>query len=65
MPCDVTASDGGYSAAMGCTFVNPAINEVRCIGGLNGTSAAYAGRGGTIINHVKGIASSGTGQWFE
>ena len=65
MLCDVTASDGTYSAAMGCQFIDQATQEASCIGGLYGTSGAYAGRRGTITNHGKGSASSGTGQWFQ
>ncbi len=65
MLCDVTAPDGEYSATMGCQFINQATNEASCIGGLYGTSGAYAGRRGTITTHAKGSASSGTGQWFQ
>ena len=65
MLCDITASDGTYSATMGCQFVNPSAQEVSCIGGLYGTGGIYAGRRGSITNHAKGSASTGTGQWFE
>ncbi|MFM9852472.1 MAG: hypothetical protein ACKVOJ_06665 [Sphingomonadaceae bacterium] len=65
MLCDITASDGGYSATMGCQFIDAAKGEVSCIGGLYGTSGTYAGRRGSITNHAKGSASTGTGQWFQ
>lgn len=65
MLCDITAANGTYSATMGCQFVNPAAQEVSCIGGLYGTGGAYAGRRGSITNHAKGSASTGTGQWFQ
>ncbi len=65
MLCDIAAANGSYSATMGCQFVNPAKQEVSCIGGLYGTGGAYAGRRGTITNHAKGSVSTGTGQWFE
>lgn len=65
MLCDITASDGGYSATLGCQFINPAKQEASCIGGLYGTSGAYAGKRGVITNHAKGSSSTGTGQWFE
>ncbi len=65
MLCDITAANGTYSATMGCMFVNPAKQEVSCIGGLYGTSGAYEGRRGSITNHAKGSVSTGTGQWFQ
>ena len=65
MLCDITASDGGYSATMGCQFIDVAKGEASCIGGLFGTSGAYAGRRGSITNHGVGSASSGTGQWYK
>lgn len=65
MLCDIVASNGTYSATMGCQFVNPSAQEVSCIGGLYGTGGIYAGRRGSITNHAKGSASTGTGQWFE
>lgn len=65
MLCDVTADDGSYSAAMGCSFMDAAKQETSCIGGLYGTGGAYAGRSGSITNHAKGGVSSGTGQWFQ
>ncbi len=65
MLCDITAADGGYSATMGCQFIDMAKGEVSCIGGLYGTSGAYTGKRGSITNHAKGSASTGTGQWFQ
>ena len=65
MLCDITAPDGTYSATMGCQFIDMAKGEVSCIGGLYGTGGAYAGRRGSITNHAKGSASTGTGQWFQ
>ena len=65
MLCDVKAGDGAYSTTMGCQFVNPATMEASCIGGLYGTGGAYAGRRGSITNHVKSGVSTGTGQWFH
>lgn len=65
MLCDIAASDGTYTTTMGCQFVNPATQEVSCIGGLYGTGGVYVGRRGSITNHAKGSASTGTGQWFQ
>ncbi len=65
MLCDVTAADGGYSATMGCSFMDQTRQEASCIGGLYGTSGAYAGRRGSITNHAKGGTSTGTGSWFQ
>lgn len=67
MICDVKATDGAYSAVMGCNIIDMKTFETSCIGGLYGTGGTYSGRRGSITNYVKamGADSKGTGQWFE
>ena len=65
MLCDVTDSQGSYSATFGCTIIDAATNNWSCIGGLSGESGAYEGRFGTLTNHSIGNAATGTGQWYR
>jgi hypothetical protein len=62
MMCDVAASDGTFMVTFGCN--NMSADEMGCVGGLAGTSGAYAGRRGNVTSHGKGTASNGTGAWF-
>lgn len=61
MMCDVAATDGNFFVTMGCNAMGP--DEQGCVGGLSGTSGAYAGRNGGLTTHGKGVATTGTGQW--
>jgi hypothetical protein len=63
--CDIKSADGTYSVAMGCELLNPATMEASCIGALYGTGGAYAGKRGSVTNHVKSGVAHGTGQWFR
>jgi len=63
--CEVTVSDGTFSAVFGCTLLDAKTNEMSCVGGLRGKSGAYKGKMGTITNYVKNGSSKGTGQWYE
>ena len=65
MFCDVTNSQGSYSATFGCTIIDVATVNLSCVGGLYGKSGAYEGRFGTITNHSVGGAATGTGQWYR
>lgn len=65
MLCDVTDSEGSYSATLGCTVIDAATTNWSCIGGLYGESGAYEGRFGTLTNHTVEDAASGTGQWYR
>ena len=62
MMCDVVAPDGNFFVTFGCN--NISADEQGCVGGLAGTSGAYAGRRGGVTSHGKGTASSGTGAWY-
>lgn len=62
MMCDVAASDGNFMVTFGCNYMSA--DEQGCVGGLAGTSGAYAGRRGAVTSHGKGAASSGTGAWY-
>lgn len=63
--CDVTASDGTFSVAMGCNWLDAERTGLGCVGGLMGKTGAYEGRRGAITNHASGGKSKGTGQWYE
>ncbi len=65
MLCDVTDSQGSYSATLGCTVIDAATTNWSCVGGLYGNTGAYKGRRGTITNHSVGDATTGTGQWYR
>lgn len=65
MLCDVTDSQGSYSAALGCTVIDAATTNWSCIGGLYGNTGAYEGRRGSVTNHSVAGAATGTGQWYR
>lgn len=62
MMCDVAASDGKFVVTFGCNAMSA--DEMGCVGGLAGSSGAYANRRGSLTSHGKGTKSGGTGQWY-
>ena len=66
--CTLSDSNGNSSVLYGCTPTKEAGAE-NCVGGLWGTSGAYAGKSGTLSWHGtvsadgKTGAFTGTGQW--
>lgn len=63
MVCDVTVTDGTFSAVFGCNAMSDQENS--CVGGLYGKTGAYSGKRGNVASHAKSNKTTGTGQWHE
>ena len=63
--CEITASNGTFSAVFGCTNINAETGETSCVGGMTGKTGDYVGARGNATIHTKQGKSTGTGQWFD